>query len=329
MNDYVCLDRIEAASAVIDPVFRNTPLIWHDELDELACAHVLAKVEMVNPIRSFKGRGTDLFVQSLPAGSQPMVAASAGNFGQGLAFAARKARRSLTVFAPENGNPVKISAMRRMGADVRLSGFDMDAAKEVARSHAKATNALFVEDGAHPAFAEGAGTIAKELMEAGSQIDTVVVPLGNGALLTGIAVWMKHFAPQTSVLGVVSQGAPAMQLSFARDEVVETESVNTIADGIAVRVPVPFSLDAMRGVVDEVLAVSDEQMLQAMRLVHRVLGLVVEPSGIAGLAAILGDRSRFRGQRVATVFAGGNLSPMQMRDWLFMDGDTVLPSPQS
>jgi threonine dehydratase len=328
MNDYVCPDRIEAASAVIDPVFRNTPLIWHDELDELADAHVLVKVETVNPIRSFKGRGADLFVRGLPTDSQPMVAASAGNFGQGLAFAARKAGRSLTVFAPENGNPVKISAMRRLGANVRLSGFDMDAAKEAARIHAKATNALFIEDGAHPAFAEGAGTIAKELTEAGSQIDTVVVPLGNGALLTGIAVWMKHFAPQTSVLGVVSQGAPAMQLSFARDEVVETESVNTIADGIAVRVPVPFSLDAMRGVVDEVLAVSDEQMLQAMRLVHRVLGLVVEPSGIVGLAAIMGNRSRFCGQRVATVFAGGNLSPEQMRDWL-MDGDIALTPPQS
>ncbi|HZI58454.1 MAG TPA: pyridoxal-phosphate dependent enzyme [Verrucomicrobiae bacterium] len=328
MNDYVCLDRIEAASAVIDPVFRNTPLIWHDELDELAGAHVLVKVETVNPIRSFKGRGTDLFVQRLPTDSQPMVAASAGNFGQGLAFAARKAGRSLTVFAPENGSPVKISAMRRMGANVHLSGFDMDAAKEVARSHAQATNALFVEDGAHPAFAEGAGTIAKELTEAGRQIDTVVVPLGNGALLTGVAAWMKHFSPKTSVLGVVSQGAPAMQLSFARDEVVETERVNTIADGIAVRVPVPFSLDAMRGVVDEVLAVSDEQMLQAMRLAHRVLGLVVEPSGIAGLAAVLADRSRFRGQRLATVFAGGNLSPKQMQDWLLHE-DTALPSPQS
>lgn len=317
MSDYICLDRIEAASTVIDPVFRNTPLIWHDELDELTGARVAVKVETVNPIRSFKGRGTDLFVQSLPRNNQPMVAASAGNFGQGLAFAARKAGRSLIVFAPENANPVKISAMRRMGAQVRLAGLDMDDSKEVARNHAKATDALFVEDGAHPAFAEGAGTIARELTEAGGQIDAVVVPLGNGALLTGVAVWMKHYAPQARVLGVVSKGAPAMQLSFARNQVVETERVNTIADGIAVRVPVPFSLDAMRGVVDEVLAVSDEQMLQAMRLAHRVLGLVVEPSGIAGLAAILNERSRFRGQRVATIFAGGNLSPQQMRDWLF------------
>jgi|SRR5882672_9078033 len=155
-TDYVCLDQIKAAGTAIDPVFRNTPLMWHDELDELTGAHIVVKVETLNPIRSFKGRGTDFFVQRLPPNGQPMVAASAGNFGQGLAFAARKAGRSLTMFAPENANPVKVAAMRRMGADVRLSGFDMDAAKEVARSHAKATNTLFVEDGAHPAFAEGA-----------------------------------------------------------------------------------------------------------------------------------------------------------------------------
>lgn len=320
MSDYVCLDRIEAASSVIDPVFCNTPLVWHDELDEITGAHIAIKVETVNPIRSFKGRGTDLFVQRLSPNRQPMVAASAGNFGQGLAFAARKAGRSLTVFAPENGNPMKISAMRRMSADVRLAGFDMDAAKEVARNHAKNTNALFVEDGAHPAFAEGAGTIAMELTKTGGQFDAAVVPLGNGALLTGIAVWMKRFAPHAKVLGVVSQGAPSMQLSFARNKAVETARVNTIADGIAVRVPVLFSLDAMRGVVDEVLAVTDEQMLQAMRLAHRIFGLVVEPAGIAGLAAILADRARFRGQKVATVFAGGNLSPKQMRDWLFDEG---------
>lgn len=325
MTESISLERIESASTAIDPVFRNTPLVWHDELDELTGAHVVAKVETVNPIRSFKGRGADLFVQNLPLTSQPLVAASAGNFGQGLAFAARKAGRHLTVFAPENGNPVKVSSMRRMGAEVRLCGIDMDAAKEVARSYAKQIGALFVEDGADPAFAEGAGTIAKELTESGCQIDTILVPLGNGALLTGIAAWMKHFAPKTSIVGVVSQGAPAMQLSFVRNEVVETPRVNTIADGIAVRVPVPFSLRAMRGIVDEVLAVSDEQMLRAMRLAHRVLGLVVEPSGIAGLAAVLGDISRFRGQCVATVFAGGNLSPEQMRGWLLDQTKSELP----
>jgi threonine dehydratase len=95
--------------------------------------------------------------------------------------------------------------------------------------------------------------------------------------------------------------------------------VSTLADGIAVRVPVPFSLNAMRGIVDEVLLVSDELMLEAIRLAHQVLGLVVEPSGAAGLAAILGNKQRFQGQQIATIFAGGNVSPQQMRDWLCLE----------
>jgi threonine dehydratase len=319
MSNRVSPARIQAASKSIDPVFRNTPLIWNDELDEQTGAKILVKVETVNPIRCFKGRGCDLFVQGLSSDSQSIIAASAGNFGQGLAYAARKAGRRLTVFVPENSNPIKVSAMRRMGAEVYETGRDMDEAKDAARTLANSNGALFAEDGAHPAFTEGAGSIALELTEAGCKPDVIVVPLGNGALLTGVAAWMKSIAPTTKVLGAVAQGAPAMQLSFLRNEVVETKHVSTIADGIAVRVPVPFSLNAMRGIVDEVLLVSDELMLEAIRLAHQVLGLVVEPSGAAGLAAILGNKQRFRGQQIATIFAGGNVSPQQMRDWLCLE----------
>jgi threonine dehydratase len=319
MSDHVSPARIQAASKSIDPVFRNTPLIWNDELDKQTGAHILIKVETVNPIRCFKGRGCDLFVQGLPHDRQSIIAASAGNFGQGLAYAARKACRRLTVFVPQNSNPIKVSAMRSMGAEVHEKGCDMDEAKDAARDLANSTGELFAEDGAHPAFTEGAGSIALELTEAGCKPDAIIVPLGNGALLTGIAAWMKSVAPSTKVLGAVAEGAPAMQLSFLRNEVVETKQVNTIADGIAVRVPVPFSLNAMHGIVDEVLLVSDELMLQAIRLAHQVLGLVIEPSGAAGLAAILGNKDRFHGQRIATVFAGGNVSPQQMRDWLSLE----------
>ncbi len=312
----ICHERIEFASGAIDPVFRNTPLLWHDELNERTGASIFVKVETVNPIRSFKGRGTDLFIQELPHTVRFLVAASAGNFGQGLAYGARKTGRALTVFVPEKSSSVKVSAMKRMGAEVHFGGTDMDDAKELARNHAEKTGAVFVEDGAHPAFAEGAGTIAHELTQAGCQVDTILIPVGNGALLTGMGTWMKHASSQTRVIGVVAEGAPAMQLSFLQKRPVETQRVNTIADGMAVRVPVPFSLQAMYGVVDEVISVSDSAMLTAMKVVHRVLGLVVEPSGVTGLAAILADPSRFRNQRVATVFAGGNLCSDQVREWL-------------
>jgi threonine dehydratase len=317
MKNLLSLERIELASRIIDPVFRDSPLvIRHHELDLQAGASLVVKIETLNPIRSFKGRGADFFVQRLAKGVPPLVTASAGNFGQGLAYAARRIASPLTVFAARTASPVKLSAMRRLGAQVRLGGSDLDGAKAIARAYADAEGMFFVEDGAQPALAEGAGTIAYELTRAGCTVDSVIVPLGNGALLTGIGAWMKHASPKTRVIGVVAAGAPAMRLSFCEDRIAETDRVDTIADGIAVRLPIPFALETMRSTVDEVLEVNDEAMLQAMRLVHRVLRLAVEPAGVAGLAAVLSYASRFRGQRIATVLCGGNLSTQQLRKWL-------------
>ncbi len=147
-------------------------------------------------------------------------------------------------------------------------------------------------------------------------IDTIVAPLGNGALATGVGAWAKHVDPAIRVVGVVAAGAPAMKVSFDTGRLVETEDVETIADGIAVRVPVPYALDTMRGTVDEVLAVDEAAILAAMRLAHERFGLVVEPAGAAGLAAVMAHPAAFAGRTVGTVFCGGNLTPQQMRDWL-------------
>lgn len=310
------LERIEVASRTIDPVFRNTPLLRHDELDLGTGCAIFAKVETLNPIRSFKGRGADFFVQNLPRGAGPLVSASAGNFGQGLAFASAKVGLPLTVFAAKTANPMKVAAMRRLGAKVRLGGVDLDEAKTAAKCFAEENGLAFVEDGGHAAFAEGAGTIASELTQAQCGFDIVLVSLGNGALVSGIGAWMRHAAPQTRVIGVVAEGARAMELSFQQRRVIETEHVDTIADGIAIRVPIPFALDTMLGNVDEVIAVSDESMVRALRLVHETLGVVVEPAGAAGLAAVLAHRERFQGQRIATVLCGANMTKRQVRHWM-------------
>lgn len=305
-------DRICAARSGIDPVFLHTPLIRQDELDRATGCRLWAKVECLNPIRSFKGRGTDWFVRSLPgrtAGPQSgLVAASAGNFGQGLAYAAVQRGIAVTIFAAITANPLKIAAMRRLGAEVMLAGADFDAAKAAARAYAARTGALFVEDGDAPEIAEGAGTIAAEITEAGLMPDVMLVPLGNGALLTGVGCWMRAAAPGCKVIGVVARGAPAMQASFLAGRVVQTVSAATIADGIAVRDPVPYAVETMAGVVDEVVAVSEDALRRAMRLTVETLGLAVEPAGVAGLAAVLADRERFQGRTVATILCGGNIA---------------------
>jgi threonine dehydratase len=313
------LERIEAAARSIDPVFLHTPQFSSDALgDELGCEVVL-KVETVNPIRSFKGRGADFFAAQLPADAPPLVCASAGNFGQGLAHAARRRGLRLVVFAAQTANPLKLQRMRRLGADVRLAGDDFDAAKDHARAFAAGGGGLFVEDGREPAIAEGAGTIAVELCRWPAPLDFILVPVGNGALLAGVGRWMKARSPATRVVGVCAAAAPSMALSLQQGKMVTTQSADTIADGIAVRVPVPEALDDLATVVDEMLLVEDAALVEAMRAVFRHHGLVVEPSGAAGLAAAMTYRERFRGARVATPLCGGNMTAEQVRRWLLSD----------
>ncbi len=312
-------ENVELAARAIDPVFLNSPIASSPLLDDILGCHLVAKVETLNPIRSFKGRGTSWFVQTaLPEGAGALVASSAGNFGQGLAHAATAAGRALTVYAATTANPDKIDAMRRFGATVVLEGQDFDAAKSAATDFAAASGGYLVVDGNEPAIAEGAGTIALELFQqTTASFDSVILSLGNGALATGVGAWIKHASPATGVIAVAATGAPSMALSWRRREVVETATANTIADGIAVRVPVPYALDTMDGTVDDVVEVNDDTLITAMRLVHRYLGLVVEPSGVAGVAAILSDPSRWAGQTIGTVLCGANINRTRAPEWLF------------
>ena len=304
----VQIDNMVSALKLIDPVFLNSPLISAPSLDaELGCL-VLAKVESANPIGSFKGRGAEYFAATALKPGDTIVCASAGNFGQGLAWAAARRGHPCTVFAAQTANTVKVEAMRRLGATVRLEGADFDAAKHAARRHAAATGARFVEDGAEAAIAEGAGTIALELRGVPA-FDAVVIQLGNGALLAGVGAALRHFAPDTEIIAVVAENAPSMKLSIEAGRAIETTSADTIADGIAVRTPIEETLPLLRTCCDSIVAVSEAGIFEAMALFRRHFGIVAEPAGAAGLAAIAVDPGRFRGRRVATIVCGGNISP--------------------
>jgi threonine dehydratase len=308
--------RIAEARHLIDPIFLGSALRMSPDLDLHLGISLWLKDETGNPIRSFKGRGTSLFVARELSEATTLVAASAGNFGQGLAYAAVRAGHRVIVFAAETASPIKVEAMRRLGADVILHGPDLDAAKAEARAFSAEQGFHFVEDGAEPAIADGAGTIALEITDALPALDSVFIPMGNGALATGIGCWLKHRSPQTRIVAVAAEGAPCMAHSFTAGQPLETPAVDTIADGIAVRVPVPFAVTCMREMVDEVQLVSDEAILDAMRLVSRHLGRVVEPAGAAGLAGLLTRRQDYGGARVATVLCGANLTPEQVAAWL-------------
>jgi threonine dehydratase len=240
-----------------------------------------------------------------------VVCSSTGNFGQAVAYAGRRRKISVEVFVPDNVNPVKLARMQSFGAHVTVTGADSAASEAAARDRvASARNCIFVEDGKEPAIAEGAGTIGIELLRSGP-LDAVVLPVGDGALITGVARWIKHHAPDTRIVGVCATGAPCMALSWRAGKPVSTERSDTIAEGIEVRVPVPESVARLVALVDDIVLVDDGDLLQAMQLTAETLGLLLEPSGAAGLAAI--RVHDLPGDRLATVLTGSNLRPEHLR----------------
>ncbi len=319
MDHRLSLESIERARSTIDPVFLGSPQFVCEPLAAALGCTLTVKVETLNPIRSFKGRGASHFVASLPPEAS-LVCASAGNFGQALAYVCRARALPLTVYAATGANALKLERMRALGANVVLEGEDFDAAKLAAKRHAAAHGAQMVEDGLEPLISEGAGTIGIELLAAGP-FDALLIPLGNGALLNGVARAVKASAPATEIIAVCAAGASAMLDSWRAGRVIAYPQIATIADGIGVRAPIPEALDDMRGIVDDGLLVTDDAMLAAMRLALRHLGLVLEPSGAAGLAALIDHGARFAGRRVATVLCGGNLTEAQIAAWLTPEGE--------
>lgn len=306
---------IREAVESIDPVFLHTPQYHADSLSRLLGTKILVKVETANPIRSFKGRGAEYLASKLPKGTR-LVTASAGNFGQAMAYACGRREIDLTVYASVNANPFKIERMRMLGASVVLHGEDFDAAKIEAKRMASEKGVRMVEDGFDVETGEGAGTIGIELAGFNEQIDAVLLPLGNGALACGVGRYLKEVRPDIRIIAIQSEGAPAMLESWRQKSVVRFDSISTIADGIGVRIPIPECVQDMDGIIDDGILVSDASLIAAMRLAHEHLGIVLEPSGAAGLAAILENRDRFRERTVATVLCGGNLTAEQMRLWL-------------
>ncbi len=314
------LSNIRRAMDVIDPVFLHSPQYNCEALSDAVGCDLTLKVETANPIRSFKGRGASFLIRErLAKGTfvgRQIMGASAGNWGQALAYACRSAELPLLLHAATVANPLKIERMRALGAEMRLFGADFDAAKSQAQRVARETGGLMLADGLDPEAAEGAGTMAIELLGGTSQPDIILVPLGNGAMLTGIARWVKAARPNVQIIGVQARGADAMEKSWRHKTLVFPPSIETIADGIGVRVPIAEAVDDMQGIVDDVYLVDDSTIIAAMRLLFCKAGLVVEPSGAAGLAAILARPGLFQGRKVATILCGGNLTDQQIATWL-------------
>jgi threonine dehydratase len=310
-------EAIRSAQRRIPAVFRNMPQFVAEPLSERLGVPVIVKAEMANPIGSFKGRGTWLAVVELVAQGEVgedrgVVVASARNFGQGIAYAARSHGFPAVVFAAETANPAKVTAMRRLGADVRLVGPDFDAARAAAGAYVVESGWRLLVDGEDPWITIGAGTIALELTDAIGvgdlpALDAIYVPVGDGALIGGIGTWLREAAPATRVIGVQAEGAPAIALSWRARRPIETDGVDTVADGIAARVPVAEALALMLESVDEMQLVGEEAILSAQAELSAMLPFSIEPSAAVGWAALLAAPGH--ADAVGLILTGGNIPP--------------------
>ena len=290
-------DAIRAAVETIDPVFTGSPQFIHDGLTARLGVPVVVKVETINPIRAFKGRGTWVAVQGLAGegridAKRPVVVASAGNFGQGVAYAARALGIPSVVFTSRNANRGKIARMRALGATVLEEGEDFDDARGASEQFAIETGAELLVDGDDPRIAQGAATLALELTDAVDAGDlppiaVASVPVGNGALIDGVGSWFRHASPSTRVLGIQAERADAMTRSFEAGRPIDSERADTYADGIASRVAIPRAVELMFGRVDEMRTVAEQALHDAQAELTDALGITVEGAAAASWAGLL------------------------------------------
>ncbi|NKY30088.1 threonine ammonia-lyase [Nocardia gamkensis] len=310
----VDMSRIEAAARLLAPVIRRTPLLASRVLSERTGAEVWLKCENLQRTGSFKPRGAYNRIANLPqeARERGVVAASAGNHAQGVAWSAAALGLTSTVFMPIGASLPKLMATKAYGAQVRQVGETIDESLDAALEFADRSGATLIHPFDHPDIVAGQATVGTEIAEQLPEVGTVLVPTGGGGLLAGVAVALRHLAPDVRVIGVQAAEAAAWPDSLAAGRPVRVERMATMADGIAVGRPgvVPFSHVAQH--VSDIVTVDEEALSQALLLCLERAKLIVEPAGAAAVAALMSRTPEELGLRgpVCAILSGGNIDPL-------------------
>ena len=304
----ITVEDIHEARQRIAGHIRRTPVDHAANLSRVAGRPVALKPEYRQRTGSFKIRGATNFVSRLPAGTE-VVAGSAGNHAQGVALAAATSGLAATIFMPESATLPKVQATRGYGATVRLVGESVDDAIVAARTYADERGAVFVPPFDDPLIVAGQGTIGLELAEEAPDAEVVLVPVGGGGLISGIATALAASERRPRVIGVQAAGAPCMVHSVRLGHCVRVESTATMADGIAIRSPSPLTLAHVQTYVDEFVTVDEDDISRAVLLLLERAKAVVEPAGAVSLAALLAGKVEGEGLAVA-VLSGGNVDPL-------------------
>lgn len=313
------LEDFERALDLVHRVTQRTPLESSRYLAEiLGVPKVYLKCENLQRTGAYKLRGAYNRLTQLSDAEQArgVVAASAGNHAQGVAFAARELGIKATIFMPLGVALPKLQATRGYGAEVVLEGSTFDETNRAAQQFVAETGALFVPPFDDPAVIVGQGTVALEILESAPEVETLIVPIGGGGLISGVAAAAKQLAAREGrpmrVIGVQSENAAPFKSSLKVGRPVTVETRPTIADGIAVARPGELNFDMVQEYVDEVVTVSDDDIARAIVMLLERAKLVVEPAGAAGVAAILAGKARASGV-TATILSGGNIDPLLLQ----------------
>jgi len=306
----ITLQDIKQAHERVSKVVSKTPFSYAPKLSKTSGYEVYLKKENLQNTGSFKLRGAFNKIAALSESERlkGVVAASAGNHAQGVALASEYFGIPATIVMPETTPLTKIDGVKSYGAEVVLSGANYDEAYAYAVEYAKKHNRFFVHPFADEQVIAGQGTIALEIFDKCEKPDAVLVPVGGGGLISGIAVAIKAISPETKVIGVAASGAPAMKLSFEAKKPIDTTSVRTIADGIAVRDTSPVTLEYILKYVDNIVLVDDEEIANAILYLLEKQKLVVEGAGAVSVAALIHHKlSLPEGSKVVSLLSGGNI----------------------
>jgi threonine dehydratase len=307
----------EAARERVSAVVDQTPMQSSRSLAEVLGSDVWLKCENLQRTGSYKIRGAynRLVHLSDDEKSRGVVAASAGNHAQGVAFAARELGIHSTIFMPVGVALPKLSATKEYGADVELSGNVVDETLRAAAEFADESGAVFIHPFDHRDVVLGQGTLGLEILEQRPDVDTILVPIGGGGLISGVASAVKQKAAETGrtvrIIGVQAANAASYPVSLINGEPTEIQILPTIADGIAVSKPGILNFDIVRDAVDEVITVEEDDIARALLVLLERAKLVVEPAGAVGVAAILAGKVQHSGTTVA-ILSGGNIDPLVM-----------------
>ncbi len=298
------------AQARLKGITKVTPLEHSKTFSSMSRANVYLKLENLQSTGSFKARGAynkiiNLGKEELDRG---VVCASAGNHAQGVAYAAGLIGVKATVFMPIFTPPLKVIATRGYGAEVVLQGDTFDDAYAAAMTYKEKSGAVFVHPFDDPFIIAGQGTIGLELFHQLENIDDVLIPIGGGGMIAGVAIALKEMNPDIRIIGVEAEGAQSMKLSLQEGKPNTLTSVHTIADGIAVKTPGHLTYEATRKYVDDLVLVNDAEIAHTAYLLLQRAKILAEPAGVAAMAAVLHKKLDLAGRNVIPIISGGNIN---------------------